>query len=322
MKFKSLIAEFGVRYGIGELVPDADGVVGIGVDDRSVTFRRQGESDCVIALAELGDVPEAGADAVNRLLMQVNQALFIEDGLVITRPEKSGRYCLLDRMDVASMDFLGFDRRISRLLAQAEEAEITPIILCNKYDLISQSDAEKRLKEWERIGYRVLRVSARTGEGIPELASILEDKRSVFFGQSGVGKSSVVNVLDSTVVLKTGSLSQKYDRGQHTTTRGNLYHLQLNESLMDGRIGAVAHIIDTPGVRRFVLDGIKADDLILYFKEFLPFVGQCQFGMSCSHTHETGCKVLQAVQNGDISAERFESWQRIKEEIITGSWED
>ena len=120
MKFKSLIAEFGLRYGIGKLVPDADGVVGIGVDDRSVTFRRQGESDCVVALAELGDVPETGADAVNRLLMQVNQALFIEDGLVITRPEKSGRYCLLDRMDVASMDFLGFDRRISRLLAQAD----------------------------------------------------------------------------------------------------------------------------------------------------------------------------------------------------------
>lgn len=91
---------------------------------------------------------------------------------------------------------------------------------------------------------------------------------------------------------------------------------------MDGRIGAVAHIIDTPGVRRFVLDGIKADDLILYFKEFLPLVGQCQFGMSCSHTHETGCKILQAVENGEISPERFESWQRIKEEIITGSWED
>ena len=213
-------------------------------------------------------------------------------------------------------------RFVDRLLAQAEEAEITPIILCNKYDLIMNSDAETRLKEWERIGYQVLRVSARTGEGIPELASILEDKRSVFFGQSGVGKSSVVNVLDSTVVLKTGSLSQKYDRGQHTTTRGNLYHLQLNESLMDGRFGAVAHIIDTPGVRRFVLDGIKADNLILYFKEFLPFVGQCQFGMSCTHTHENGCKVLQAVQNGKISIERFESWQRIKEEIITGSWED
>ena len=183
-------------------------------------------------------------------------------------------------------------------------------------------DFEYRLTEWERIGYDVIRVSARTGEGIPQLAEYIEDKLCVFTGQSGVGKSSIINVLDSTCVLKTGSLSEKYGRGTHTTTRGTLIHLKLNEALLGGRQGAISSIIDTPGVRRFVLHEIEPEDLQLYFREIKPLVGKCSFGMSCTHTHEVGCKLLEAVYAGVVSEERFESWQRIKEELETGSWED
>jgi len=215
-------------------------------------------------------------------------------------------------------------RFIDRALAQAEYTGIEPVIVCNKYDLADQAsvDFHARIAEWERIGYTVLKVSAKTGEGLPHFASLLEGKLSAFMGQSGVGKSSIINVLDSSVVLRTGSLSEKYGRGTHTTTKGMLFHLELNEALVGGRSGAIASIIDTPGVRRFVLHDIEADDLALYFREMKTLVGTCSFGMSCSHDTESGCKILEAVYAGVISEERFDSWQRIKDEIKTGSWAD
>ncbi|MFA6936918.1 MAG: ribosome small subunit-dependent GTPase A [Treponema sp.] len=215
-------------------------------------------------------------------------------------------------------------RFIDRALAQAEYEKITPVIVCNKYDLKSNSDdeMENRLHVWEDIGYKVLRVSAKTGEGMVELAQILENHLSAFVGQSGVGKSSLINVLDNTCVLRTGSLSQKYGRGTHTTTKGVLMHIQLDEALMGGIHGSTANIIDTPGVRRFVLHDITADNLALYFKEFVPYLGKCTFGMSCSHLSEKGCAIKEAVESGKISEERYDSWNRIAEEIRTGSWED
>lgn len=215
-------------------------------------------------------------------------------------------------------------RFIDRALAQAEYEKITPVIVCNKYDLKSNSDdeMENRLNIWEDIGYKVLRVSAKTGEGMVELAQLLENHLSAFVGQSGVGKSSLINVLDNTCVLRTGSLSQKYGRGTHTTTKGVLMHIQLDEALMGGIHGSTANIIDTPGVRRFVLHDITADNLALYFKEFVPYLGKCTFGMSCSHISEKGCAIKEAVESGKISKERYDSWNRIAEEIRTGSWED
>lgn len=215
-------------------------------------------------------------------------------------------------------------RFVDRVLAQAEYAGIEPVIVANKCDLddAEDPDFEYRLTDWERIGYKVIRISAKSGEGMPQLAELLEDKLSVLTGQSGVGKSSIVNVLDSTCVLKTGSLSEKYGRGTHTTTRGTLIHLKLNEALLGGRQNAVASIIDTPGVRRFVLHDIAAEDLALYFREMKPLVGTCSFGMSCTHDREPGCKIQEGVYAGAISEERFESWLRICDEIRTGSWED
>lgn len=215
-------------------------------------------------------------------------------------------------------------RFIDRELVQAEYQNLTPIILVNKYDLPEAQDADfqNRLTIWEEIGYKVLRVSAKTGEGLPELAEIICGKLSALVGQSGIGKSSLINVLDNSCVLKTGSLSRKYGKGAHTTTKGSLLHIHLNESIMGGVQNAYASIIDTPGVRRFVLNDIEADDLALYFPEMENLVGKCKFGTNCKHETEPNCKILEAVQAGIISEERFESYQRIKEEIVTGSWED
>ena len=215
-------------------------------------------------------------------------------------------------------------RFIDRELVQAEYQNLKPIIVVNKYDLpeAQDPDFQNRLSIWEEIGYKVLRISAKTGEGLQEFAELLTGKLSALVGQSGIGKSSLINVLDNTCVLKTGSLSQKYGKGCHTTTKGTLMHIHLNESIMGGVQNAYASIIDTPGVRRFVLNDIEADNLALYFREFEPLVGKCKFGTNCRHEMEPGCKILEAVQSGVISEERFESWQRIRQEIKTGSWED
>ena len=213
-------------------------------------------------------------------------------------------------------------RFIDRELAQAEYLGLTPVIVCNKYDLMDDPDVENQLSIWEELGYKVMRISAKTGEGITEFAELLENKLSAFVGQSGVGKSSLVNVLDDTCVLKTGSLSKKYGRGNHTTTKGTLNRLSLNTALTGGVKGKIASIIDTPGIRRFMLHEIEAEDLALYFKEFKPLLGQCTFGMSCTHTQEPGCKILEAVYAGVISQERYESWLRIREQIKNGTWND
>ena len=223
-------------------------------------------------------------------------------------------------------------RFIDRALAQAEHQGITPVVVCNKWDLAEQMQTDgheeeyeqidRRLNIWSDLGYQVLRISAKTGEGMQQFAELLEDKLSAFVGQSGVGKSSLINVMDDTCVLKTGSLSKKYGRGSHTTTKGTLIHLTLNESLFEGVKGRRTDIIDTPGIRRFVLDDVQAPDLAMYFKEFEPFVGKCKFGLNCKHVTEPGCAILQAVQDGDITQERFDSWSRIRDEIQTGSWED
>ena len=132
-------------------------------------------------------------------------------------------------------------RFIDRELAQIERLGLVPIIVCNKYDLIEENSdsklsafTERYLNIWESLGYRVMRISAKTGEGIPEFALLLENHLSAFVGQSGVGKSSLINVLDETCILKIGSLSKKYGRGNHTTTKGTLLRITLNTSLTGG----------------------------------------------------------------------------------------
>lgn len=207
-------------------------------------------------------------------------------------------------------------RFVDRALVQADAEHITPLILLNKCDLEPDLDVEERLTDWERLGYETLQVSAKNGDGLDSLSSLLSGKISAFVGQSGVGKSSLLNALDTRLSLRTAQLSEKYGRGIHTTTKGMLFHLPTD-------IGAPrTSIIDTPGVRRFILHDIPAKELALYFREMENLVGTCSWGHSCSHLTEPGCKILEAVHAGVIHEQRYESWQRIREEIATGSWSD
>jgi ribosome biogenesis GTPase len=197
-------------------------------------------------------------------------------------------------------------RFLDRVLLQGEKADIPTIIICNKQDLSDDEiDVEERLEDYIRIGYPVFRVSAKTGEGMEALTSYVQGKSSVMLGQSGVGKSSLINALIG-VDIKTGIVNEKYDRGNHTTTLAALYEMPNNTGI----------IIDTPGVRQLIPDGIDAADVILYMKEFAPLAGKCSYGMSCSHETEAGCKIMEAVHAGVIHEDRYESFLRIKEELL------
>ena len=206
-------------------------------------------------------------------------------------------------------------RFLDRMLLQADIAGIPSAIVCNKYDLAgtedpSMLDTEERLSDFERIGCPVFRLSALTGEGLPEFKTFIRGKFSVLAGQSGVGKSSLVKALIPDLKIKTGAINEKFNRGNHTTTQSVLLGVEETEEPP-----SKTRIIDTPGIRRFVPSGISAADLILYMREFAPLAGKCSYGLSCSHETEPGCKILEAVDAGVIHEDRWKSFLRIREEL-------
>ena len=199
-------------------------------------------------------------------------------------------------------------RFLDRLLVQAEVSGITPVILCNKWDLFEGDDeTEERLSDYRRIGYQVVCISVKTGAGLEELRSLMAGKESVLMGQSGVGKTSLVNALSPGLAMKIGDVNEKYDRGNHTTSLSVMLELP--------GFDEPTFLIDTPGIRRMVPDGVAAEDLDLYMKEFAEFRGRCTFGLSCSHRSEPGCAVLEAADKGLIHKDRYESFLRIGDEL-------
>ncbi len=192
---------------------------------------------------------------------------------------------------------------IDRYLVAAETVGIEPVILLNKTDLLedeaSRQVLDDMLMNYERIGYLVLKASTRTEDGLNELKSLLNEHTSVFVGQSGVGKSSLVNTLLPDVDTKVGPLSESTGKGTHTTTAARLFHFPAGGTL-----------IDSPGIREFGLWHMEPEDVLYGFKEFRPFIGHCKF-RDCSHEQEPGCAIRKALLNGDILQERMNSYQNI-----------
>lgn len=209
-------------------------------------------------------------------------------------------------------------RFLDRLLLQADIAGLPPWIICNKWDLAQKdTDMEERMEDFRRLGYPLMKVSVLTGEGMDELRRLTTGRLSVLVGQSGVGKSSLINTLLPDFQLKVGNMNEKYDRGNHTTTMSVLL-----EKPGTGCAEAGIRLIDTPGIRRLVPDGVSGTDLILSMREFAPLAGKCSFGMSCSHRTEPGCKILEAVAAGVIHEDRYESFIRIQDELLGLSQND
>lgn len=194
---------------------------------------------------------------------------------------------------------------LNRFLIMMEKQEIPVVICFNKMDLASDTEREQLLLDYENSGCHVLFSSAQEGEGIPELKSLLRGKTTVMAGPSGVGKSSTLNSISEGKQMETGAVSEKIKRGRHTTRHSELIYL-----------GEDTYLMDTPGFSSLYLMDIDKEDLRFYFPEFGAYENQCRFN-GCSHIHEPGCAVKEALAEGRISRMRYEDYCYLYEELAS-----
>jgi ribosome biogenesis GTPase len=195
------------------------------------------------------------------------------------------------------------NRVIDRFLVSAESSYLNSLIIINKMDLEKPDSMQHWVDLYNLIGYNVLQTSVINSEGIDELKNQLIKKKNLFWGQSGVGKSSLLNKLFPQLNLKVGDISKFSSKGTHTTVTS--YMISIDEETF---------IIDTPGIREIDPYGIRKEDLGHYFKEFNQYNNNCKFN-TCTHHHEPGCAVIKAVESGMISEYRYESYLRILDTI-------
>lgn len=187
-----------------------------------------------------------------------------------------------------------------RLLTEGERAGVNILVCVNKTDI---SSGEELSEIYEKAGFDVLRLSAERGEGIDVLSDRLRDNVTVFSGNSGVGKSSLLNLILGREAFETGAVSERAERGRHTTRHSELVRLENG-----------GFVIDTPGFGSFGLQPIAANELAPLFREFDKYAGNCRF-LDCSHTVEKGCAVLEALNKGEISESRHKSYCDMYEEL-------
>ena len=191
---------------------------------------------------------------------------------------------------------------LDRFLVMMEQQEIPAAVCFNKGDLVTPEEAQAYEKVYQDCGYPVFLCSAAREEGIEELKEYLKGRTTVVAGPSGVGKSSLIKALDPSLNPRTGEISEAHLQGRHTTTFYEMYRLVTG-----------GYIIDTPGIRGFGLVDLSREEIALYFPEMLKVSGDCRF-VPCTHTHEPGCAVKEAVEAGKISVERYESYLGMLEE--------
>lgn len=200
---------------------------------------------------------------------------------------------------------------IDRFLVASEMYHVKPVIVFNKSDLYKKKEMDKyeQLKEmYEAVGYKVLLVSAEKKEGVDTIENLLKDKTTLLSGHSGVGKSSLLNLIFPDIHLKTGDISGWSGKGQHTTTFAEMYDLPFG-----GRV------IDTPGMREFGLVDIPKQEVSHYFPEMRDRLSNCQFN-NCLHINEPDCAIKEAVINGEIDEDRYVSYVNILESIEQKSY--
>jgi len=192
---------------------------------------------------------------------------------------------------------------LDRFLINMEQHEVPTVICFNKVDLEGFRQSEDICRSYTKSGYEVLFISAESGYGIDVLEAVIKGKTTVFVGPSGVGKSSTLNSLFPDANVQTGGLSEKIQRGKHTTRHSELMFVDDD-----------TYIMDTPGFSSLYTEGIEAEDLKLYFPEIAAYTGTCKFNM-CNHISEPGCLVKKAVSDGRISKMRYDDYVMIYNEL-------
>lgn len=191
-------------------------------------------------------------------------------------------------------------RMLDRFLVIAEKQQIQAVIVANKVDLVQAEAARKLFGIYTDLDYQVIYTSAKTGEGVSDLRNALRGKISALAGPSGVGKSSLLNVIQPELGLHVRTVSETTSKGRHTTQVRELFPLEVG-----------GYVADTPGIRSLALWDTEPEELDAYFVELRDLVAQCQFN-DCTHSHEPGCAVRKAVEQGTVSTERYSSYLRLR----------
>ena len=190
---------------------------------------------------------------------------------------------------------------VDRFLVTCEAYKVPVTILLAKIDLLSEEAIAEFHSVYEGAGYEVIDISATQGIGVSRVKEMLAGKTTLLSGNSGVGKSTLIGAIDPTIEIRTGEISDSFHKGKHTTTFSTMYRT------------ADGFIIDTPGVKGFGLIDINDKELWHYFPEMISRAGECRF-FNCTHTHEPHCAVVAAVESGEISYSRYESYLKILDE--------
>ena len=245
---------------------------------------------------------------------QIEEVEERESALSRARPAANVRQVLSDREQVlvANPDQVVFVfsirqprpslRKLDRFLVVAEMNELPALICVNKVDLAQEGEAQEVFGLYEEIGYAVIYTSATTGEGLGQFRESLKGKLSVLAGSSGVGKSSLLNAIQPGLGLRVRDVSGATEKGMHTTRHAELFELD------EG-----GYVADTPGIRALALFDVEPQELDGYFREIAPLVSGCQFS-DCTHRHEPNCAVREAVADGRVSQQRYESYLRLRDE--------
>ena len=192
---------------------------------------------------------------------------------------------------------------LDKQLAFAEYLKVKPVIVLNKTDLDKNLEFEKIKNTYEKIGYTIIKTEAKNLKGIDELEKILKNNINAFSGNSGVGKSTLINAIFRDELTQEGEISQRNKRGKNTTTSIKLYEIDEN-----------TYIADTPGFSTFDISEIQYNDLDKYFKEFEPEICNCEF-VGCTHIKEENCGIKKAINDGKISQDRYDRFCKIYEEL-------
>lgn len=200
---------------------------------------------------------------------------------------------------------------IDRFIASAEAYRVPVVILFNKIDIYNDADNEELeyLEAlYKSIGYPCLRLSATEGKGIEALKEMMQGKVSLLAGNSGVGKSSIINAISPETAVKVGEISRIHDTGMHTTTYSEMFELMPD-----------SYIVDTPGVKGFGSYAMESEEIAHYFVEFFELSEGCKYG-NCTHTHEPGCAVLEALEAGHIAPSRYQSYLSMLDDKEEGKY--
>ena len=227
------------------------------------------------------EITERKNELISPAVANIDQALVV---FAVTKPKP--HFNLLDRFLIMM------------------ESKSIPVVLCfNKKDIATEPEIQELKDIYENCGYRIVFTSAVEGENIEELKALLHGKTTVIAGPSGVGKSSLINIFQPNANMETGSISEKIERGKHTTRHSELIWIEDN-----------TYIMDTPGFSSLYTNEFEKEELKYYFTEFSEYEGQCRF-LGCDHIHEPGCAVKQALDEGKIHPVRYENYLEMYNEL-------